>query len=124
MTDKSELKKLGWKRRQKRVRKKVRGTSEHPRLCVYKSLKQIYVQVIDDVVGRTILGASSLNSEIKKMIEKKDNKVKASKKVGLYLAQLAKEKGIEQVVFDRNRYRYHGRVKALAEGAREGGLKF
>jgi len=124
MPDKSKLKELGWGRRQRRVRKKIRGTDTRPRLCVYKSLKQIYGQIIDDVAGRTILGASSLNPEVKKLLAEKDNKIQVSKKVGLYLAQLAKTKGIEQVVFDRNRYRYHGRVKALAEGAREGGIKF
>jgi large subunit ribosomal protein L18 len=124
MSDKNKLKKLGWKRRQRRVRKKIRGTDTHPRLCVYKSLKQIYAQIIDDVNGRTILGASSLSPEVRKLLGEKDNKTQVGKKVGLYLAQLAKDKGIGQVVFDRNRYRYHGRVKALAEGAREGGLKF
>jgi len=124
MSNMSRSKQIGSQRRQKRVRKKVKGTPQHPRLCVYKSLKQIYAQVIDDISGRTITGTSSLNPEIEKMLEKGENKVKVSKKVGLYLAKLVKDKGIEKVVFDRNRYRYHGRVKALAEGAREGGLKF
>ena len=124
MSNISKSKKIGGERRQKRVRKKVRGTPQHPRLCVYKSLKHIYAQIIDDISGRSITGASSLNPELEKMLEKGENKLKVSKKVGLYLAKLVKEKGIEEVVFDRNRYRYHGRVKALAEGAREGGLKF
>ncbi|HEX9916786.1 MAG TPA: 50S ribosomal protein L18 [candidate division Zixibacteria bacterium] len=124
MADKMKFKKLSWERRQRRVRKKVKGTEMRPRLCIYKSLRQIYAQVIDDVSGRTILGTSSLNPEVKKLLGEKDKKTELGKKVGLYLAQLAKAKGIEEVVFDRNRYRYHGRVKALAEGAREGGLKF
>lgn len=124
MPNKNKLKELGWKRRQKRVRKKVEGTSSRPRLCVYKSLKHIYAQVIDDTAERTILGASSLTTQVRETLEKGDNKVVVGRKVGLFLARLAKEKGIGEVVFDRNRYRYHGRVKSLAEGAREGGLKF
>lgn len=124
MSNISKSKKIGSQRRQKRVRKKVRGTPQRPRLCVYKSLRQIYAQIIDDISGRSITGTSSLNPELEKMLEKGENKLKVSKKVGLHLAKLVKEKGIEEVVFDRNRYRYHGRVKALAEGAREGGLKF
>lgn len=124
MTDKNKLKELGWKRRQRRVRKEIRGTSARPRLCVYKSLKHIYAQVIDDMAERTILGASTLTPGVKELLGENDKRLQASKKVGLYLARLAKEKGIREIVFDRNRYRYHGRVKALGEGAREGGLKF
>ncbi len=105
-----------------RVRKKVRGTGDKPRLNVYKSNKQIYAQVIDDNQGRTLVSASSLkkdNWEGEKMTKKE-----IAKKVGQLVAEKSKEAGIEQVVFDRNGYLYHGRIKSLAEGAREGGLNF
>jgi large subunit ribosomal protein L18 len=111
-------------RRRKRVRKKIFGTPERPRLCVYKSLTQIYAQLVDDQGGRTLTGISSLAGEVKSQIKPEDSKSSVSKKVGLRLAQKAKEKGISRVVFDRNRYPYHGRVKSLAEGAKEGGLGF
>lgn len=111
-------------RRRKRVRKKVRGTPERPRLCVYKSLKQIYVQLVDDRNGRTLTGVSSLTPEIKSRLKPEDSKSTVSKKVGQYLALKAKEMGITSVVFDRNKYPYHGRIKSLAEGAREGGVGF
>ena len=124
MLDKNKFKKLALKNRQRRVRKKISGTTECPRLCVYKSLKQIYAQIIDDTAGKTLFGVSSLNPEFKKSLEKGDNKTKASRKLGLHIAKLIEEKGIKRVVFDRNRYRYHGRVKALADGVREGGFKF
>ena len=124
MKDKNKLKRKSSDRRQKRTRKKIRGTGLKPRLCVYKSLNHIYVQLIDDERGVTITGASSLTSEIKKLVKKEDNKTEVSKKVGLYLAKLAQEKGLKAMVFDRNRFRYHGRVKALAQGVREGGLEF
>ena len=107
-----------------RIRKKITGTSERPRLAVYKSLKQIYAQIIDDSKGETLLSASSLSKNIAKEIKDAKSKIEKSKVVGKYLAEKAKEKGIESVVFDRSGYRYHGRVQALAEGAREGGLKF
>ena len=98
MSSISKSKKIGGERRQKRVRKKVRGTPQHPRLCVYKSLKHIYAQIIDDISGRSITGASSLNPELEKMLEKGENKLKVSKKVGLYLAKLVKEKGSDAAV--------------------------
>lgn len=107
-----------------RIRKKITGTAERPRLAVYRSLTQIYAQFIDDVQGKTITSASSLSNEIAEDIKKVTSKVEKAKVVGKLAAKLAKEKGVETVVFDRAGYQYHGRVKALAEGAREGGLKF
>jgi len=105
-----------------RIRKKVMGTAERPRLAVYRSLNHIYAQLVDDLSGRTILTVSSLD---KKLVEKGGKgKLEASKKVGKQIATLAKEKGIDRVCFDRGGYLYHGRVKAVADGAREGGLNF
>jgi large subunit ribosomal protein L18 len=100
------------------------GTSERPRLCVYKSLKHVYAQLVDDGGSRTLMEVSSLTPEVRSQIKPEDNKSAVSKKVGLLLAQKAKQAGVISVVFDRNRYPYHGRVKSLAEGAREGGLGF
>ena len=100
-----------------RIRKKVVGTAERPRLSVFRSNKQIYAQVINDKAGVTLAAASSLGFE-------KMNKTEQAKKVGLLLAEKAKAAGVESVVFDRNGYLYHGRVQSLADGAREGGLKF
>jgi large subunit ribosomal protein L18 len=102
-----------------RIRKKIKGTRNRPRLFVFKSLKHIYAQLIDDEKGQTILSASDF--EIK---EKPKSKVELAREIGKLIAKKAKEKGIEKVVFDRGGYKYHGKVKALAEGAREGGLKF
>ena len=100
------------------------GTTERPRLVVYRSLRYIYGQIVDDTRQRTLLGASSLSKEIREEVQKAKNRVEASRIVGKYLAKKALEKNITKVVFDRNGYKYHGRVKALAEGAREGGLQF
>ena len=100
-----------------RIRKKVNGTAERPRLSVFRSNKQIYAQVINDIDGKTLASASSLGLE-------KLAKIEQAKKVGALLAEKAKAAGVESVVFDRNGYLYHGRVKELAEGAREGGLQF
>jgi len=105
-----------------RIRKIVSGTAELPRLNVFRSNKQIYAQLIDDINGITLASASSLNKEILEM--KGINKVKQAQEVGKLVAKVAKEKGIENVVFDRSGYLYHGRIKALADAAREGGLKF
>jgi len=107
-------------KRHKRVRSKVSGTPECPRLNVFRSEKNIYAQVIDDVNGVTLCAASS----IEKDFEGTGGNKEAAKKVGLKVAERAKAKGIEQVVFDRGGYIYHGRVQELADGAREGGLKF
>lgn len=103
-----------------RVRKKIKGTPERPRLSVYRSNKAIYVQVIDDLNGHTLAAASSQDSSV----DKSQNKSEQAKQVGKLLAEKASANNISTVVFDRGGYLYHGRVKALADGAREGGLKF
>ncbi|HOW41141.1 MAG TPA: 50S ribosomal protein L18 [Bacteroidales bacterium] len=105
-----------------RIRKKINGTAEEPRLAVYRSNKQIYVQVVNDLKGETILSASSKEKEI--AAQSGIKKIEQAKLVGKLLAAKCKEKGIEKVVFDRSGYKYHGRVKSLADAAREGGLKF
>lgn len=109
------------KRRHERVRKKVVGTPERPRLCVYRSLRHMYAQIIDDTVGHTLVSASTL--ELADQLESTGNK-EAAKAVGQLVAKRALEKGITKVVFDRGGWIYHGRVAALAEGAREAGLEF
>jgi len=107
----------------RRVRVKVSGTAERPRLCVFRSSTHLYAQVIDDAAGRTLVAASSVDKEMRKQIQGGGN-VAAAKIVGQAVAARARAKGIAKVVFDRGGYRYHGRVKALAEAAREAGLKF
>lgn len=109
--------------RHKRVRKTVQGTPDRPRLNVYRSLNHIYAQIIDDVEGKTLVAASSLESDIKSNLKNTGNK-EAAKLVGSLVGKKALEKGIETVIFDRGGYLYHGRIKELAEGAREAGLKF
>lgn len=111
------------KKRHLRVRGKVSGTKEAPRLCVYRSLNNIYVQIIDDTVGNTLVAASTLDKALKGSLEGK-TKNEQAKMVGELVAKKALEKGIEKVVFDRGGYLYIGRVQSLADGAREGGLKF
>ena len=121
MSVKTSKKELGRVRRKRRVRKKVFGTAERPRLSVYRSSKHIYAQVIDDQTGTTLASASTVEKEFAAEGTKSDN----AKKIGEVLAERCKAKQIETVVFDRNGYPYHsGRVRSLAEGAREGGLKF
>jgi len=117
--DKNELR----KKRHLRVRSKLSGTPERPRLNVYRSTKNIYVQVIDDSKGYTIVSASTIDKEIKSQLERTGNK-DAAKAVGTLIAKRALEKGVSEVVFDRGGYLYHGRVKELADAAREAGLKF
>ena len=107
----------------RRIRRKILGNSQRPRLCVYRSLNHIYAQVVDDLVGKTLVCASTLDKEIRSDTSKAGN-VAAAKAVGKKVAERAIAKGIESVVFDRGGYLYHGRVKALADAAREGGLKF
>ena len=109
-------------KRKKRIRRKLAGTAERPRLTVYKSLKHIYAQVVDDHAGRTLAFASSLSKELKGKDEG-DKKADAAR-VGKLIAEKAKAAKVEQVVFDRNGFPYHGRVAAVAEAAREAGLKF
>ena len=107
-------------RRHMRVRRKISGTAERPRLCVYRSNTNIYAQIIDDVTGNTLVSASTLDKEIKTKYANKE----AAKEVGTLIAKRATDKKIVDVVFDRGGYIYHGVVKELAEAAREGGLKF
>jgi len=114
----------GRSRRHMRIRKKVKGTAERPRLAVYRSLNHIYAQLVDDLGGRTILTVSSLDKEVVPKGSSIKGKLEAGKLVGKKIAALAKEKGIDRVCFDRGGYLYHGRVKAVADGAREGGLSF
>ena len=109
--------------RHHRVRLKVSGTNSRPRLCVFRSLNHIYAQVIDDSQGHTLVSASTLDAEIRDDTAGK-SKTGRAEMVGLLLAKRASGKGISQVAFDRGGYKYHGRVKALAEAARQGGLKF
>jgi len=101
----------------------VKGTALSPRLCVFRSLDHVYAQIIDDVQGHTLISASTLDPEIKGELDGKMKKAQAEL-VGLLIAKRALPKGIKQVVFDRGGYKYHGRVKALADAARQGGLKF
>ncbi len=103
-----------------RIRKKIKGTASRPRISVFRSNKEIYAQIIDDVAGVTLASASSKDASI----SKEGSKVEVSKSVGKLLAQKASEAGISSVIFDRGGYLFHGRVKALADGAREGGLQF
>ena len=118
-----DQKKLARLKRKKRVRSRLRGTTERPRLNVFRSLNHIYAQAIEDTTGKTLVSASSLSPELRGTIGYAGN-VEAAKKVGELIAKKCLEKGIQKVVFDRSGYLYHGRVKALAEAARKGGLVF
>jgi len=112
------------RRAQLRVRSRVQGSTERPRLCVYKSLRYIYAQIVDDLEGRTLVHASSLEKDVRGGLGKSAANRDAAKVVGQKVAERALEKGIKNVVFDRSGYVYHGKVKALADGAREKGLQF
>ncbi|MBX3187200.1 MAG: 50S ribosomal protein L18 [Labilithrix sp.] len=114
---------VGRERRKLRIRHTVSGTPERPRLTVFRSLKHMYAQVVDDVAGATLVHASTLSKDIKPLAEDLD-KSKSAEKVGETIAKLLLAKGVKKVVFDRNGYMYHGRVKALAEAARKAGLEF
>ncbi len=116
-------KRLARLQRKKRIRKKVFGTAERPRLTVFRSARHIYAQVIDDEKGHTLVAASTLSKELRGEVDGLPKRDKA-KKVGELLARLCVERGVDKVAFDRNGYAYHGRVAALADGARQGGLKF
>ncbi len=127
----TSFKKMKKDARHKRIRAKVQGTVDIPRLAVFRSSKHIYAQLIDDVLGKTLLSAS--DKEIKSSASKKSDKgdknengrkISVAKEVGILVGKKAKKAGIEEIVFDRGGFKYHGRVKAVAEGAREGGLKF
>ena len=117
--DKNEIR----KRKHLRVRKSVSGTTERPRLCVFRSNSHIYAQIIDDTEGTTLAAASSLDKDVKSSVSNGSN-IDAAKEVGKLIAQRAQDKKISEVVFDRGGYVYHGRVAALAEAAREAGLQF
>ncbi|GIW78442.1 MAG: 50S ribosomal protein L18 [Gemmatales bacterium] len=108
-------------RRRRHVRRRITGTSERPRLTVFRSLKHIYAQLIDDLAGKTLAAA---NSRMPGVVDGYGGNIQAAKRVGAKLAEIAKSKGIQKAAFDRGHYRYHGRVKALADAAREGGLDF
>ena len=110
-------------KRHQRIRNKVSGTADRPRLCVFRSTNHIYAQVIDDASGHTLAAASTLTPDIRNDRDGK-NKVAQAALVGALVAKLAKDKKVKEVVFDRGGYKYHGRVKALADAAREAGLKF
>ncbi|OGO04313.1 MAG: 50S ribosomal protein L18 [Chloroflexi bacterium RBG_13_54_9] len=111
------------KKRHARLRLKLEGTASRPRLCVFRSVRQIYAQVIDDEAGHTLVSASTLDADISSQVDSR-NKTAKAELVGALVARRALEQGIEQVVFDRGGYKYHGRVKALAEAARGAGLRF
>lgn len=113
----------GRQRRKHRIRNKISGTSERPRLSVFKSSRHIYAQVVNDVAGQTVAAASTLSRDLKGTLDG-DKKMDAAKKVGALIAKICLEKKVDKVVFDRNGYLYHGRVKALADAAREAGLQF
>ena len=119
----SEKSRIARKRRHRRVRAKIAGTPERPRLNVFRSLGNIYAQVIDDVAGQTLVSASTIDRELRGQLEGK-SKTDAAKLVGELVARRAQAAGVKQVIFDRGGYRYHGRVKALADGARAAGLEF
>jgi large subunit ribosomal protein L18 len=113
----------GRQRRKFRIRNKISGSGERPRLSVFRSSKHIYAQVVDDQTGKTLAAASTLSPDLKGML-KEDTKVDSAKKVGALLAKICLERKVGKVVFDRNGFLYHGRIKALAEAAREAGLDF
>lgn len=118
----SKTRELGRQRRHERIRKRVTGTQERPRFSVYRSLSNIYAQIIDDASGTTVVAASTLDGQVKEIVQK--GNTKAASEVGKLVAMRAQEKGIKKVVFDRSGYLYHGRIKALADAAREAGLEF
>jgi large subunit ribosomal protein L18 len=124
MADRQLIKTFKEERRKRRVRKKVTGSPARPRMCVFRSLRNISVQIIDDVSGMTLVSCSSIDKDMVDQVKAAKKKSDLSTIVGAGLAKKALAKGIEAVVFDRNRYQYHGRVKAVAEGARKAGLKF
>jgi large subunit ribosomal protein L18 len=110
-------------KRKSRIRKKISGTPDQPRLSIFRSARHMYAQIVDDTAGKTLVTASSVEKAFKEQA-KFENKIAGANFIGKLIAQRAKEKGIEKVVFDRNGFLYHGRVKAVSDGAREAGLKF
>ena len=111
-------------RRKANIRKRVSGTASRPRLTIYRSLKHVYAQIVDDTQGRTIISTSSISKELREQAKSAKSEIEVCKLVGIAMAKKALEKNIQEVLFDRNGYLYHGRVRAVADGAREGGLKF
>jgi large subunit ribosomal protein L18 len=111
-------------KKQVRIRKKIKGTPERPRLVVFRSAKHAYAQIIDDTTGKTLLSVSTLSKDLREDVKQAKTPIARYKLIGVAAAKKALEKNIKEVVFDRSGYLYHGRVKALADGAREGGLKF
>lgn len=124
MADKLKVKTAQAGKRRRRVRGKISGTSEIPRFSVAKSLRNTFIQIVDDTKHVTLVGLATDSKAMEGKFDKKDNKTEMARKLGQAVAEIALEKGIKKVVFDRNRYRYHGRVKAVAEGARKQGLEF
>jgi large subunit ribosomal protein L18 len=123
----SEQSRIARKRRHRRVRKKVSGTPSRPRLNIFRSLQHIYAQIINDEIGHTLVSGSTLDVEVKRLCREQTNgldKTAQARVVGKVMAERALAQGVTKVVFDRGGYKYHGRVKALAEGLREGGLEF
>lgn len=122
----SNTKKQARLKRKRSIRKRLSGTSERPRLSVFRSAKHIYAQIIDDDTGRTLAFASSVDKQVKELIKSESpvNKSAVANRIGKVIAERAMGKGIKKVVFDRNGFLYHGRVKAVSDGAREGGLDF
>jgi len=113
-----------WKKKKASIRKKVVGTADRPRLTIYRSARHVYAQIIDDTSGKTLVFASTLAKDLREELKAVKSEMEVCKLVGKYAARRALEKKIQTVVYDRNGYLYHGRVKAVADGAREGGLKF
>jgi large subunit ribosomal protein L18 len=124
MADKNIAKREAHARRKYHIRKRVSGTAERPRLVVYRSLKHMYVQFIDDDASRTLMAVSTLSAETAEKIKKAKSKVDVGFQLGMIAGELAKKNGIEKVVFDRGGYLFTGRVKAVADGARKAGLQF
>ena len=114
----------GRDKRHKIIRKKISGTPEKPRLSVYRSLTNMYVQLVDDMAGRTLVALSTNSPALKDKIKKDGGNVKGAALLGIAVAEMCKEKGIDRIVFDRSGYTYHGKVKTLADALRKGGLKF
>lgn len=123
MTLKSKIKEKKRAARHERIRRNIAGTAEKPRLCVHRSLNNLQAQIVDDISGKIVLGISTLNKDLRGKLKSGGN-VEAAVLLGKALAQAAKKKGIQKVCFDRGGYLYHGRVKAFADAAREGGLEF
>jgi large subunit ribosomal protein L18 len=117
-------KRLARFKRKVRIRQRIRGTADKPRLSVFRSAKHISAQVIDDTVGKTLAAASSLEKEVRGQNASFENKIAQATFIGKLIAERAQENGIKQIVFDRNGFLYHGRIRAVSEGAREAGLKF